>query len=98
CKTYRAETHVTRRTSESGVAAKTHPSGNNGRGRARWFGNCFSSQREEAMTMKLSRLVPVLVLGALAFAAADISVDYDHHADFSQFHRYSWIGVRAGDT
>ena len=38
-----------------------------------------------------------IAAAALAFAAAKISTDYDHHADFSRYHTYSWIGVSAGD-
>jgi len=41
-------------------------------------------------------LAPAL-LTAAAFGA-DVSVDYNHQADFGQFHTYSWIGVRAGDS
>ena len=32
----------------------------------------------------------------MAFAA-DTSVDYDHHADFSRYKTYSWLGVHASD-
>jgi len=32
----------------------------------------------------------------IAFAAE--SVDYDHHADFSRIHTYSWLGVQAGSS
>ena len=39
----------------------------------------------------------VLVLGAVAFAQ-QIKVDYDHHADFSQFKTYSWAKVETPDT
>jgi hypothetical protein len=44
----------------------------------------------------LLRLAPALL--AVAAFAADVSVDYDHHADFSQIHTYSWIGVQAGNS
>jgi len=50
------------------------------------------------MTLRLSRLlVPAAIAACLAFAA-DISTDYDHHADFGRYHSYSWIGVRAGNS
>jgi len=39
----------------------------------------------------------VLVLVAVAFAQ-QIKVDYDHHADFSQFKTYSWAKVETPDT
>ncbi|MGA2741744.1 MAG: DUF4136 domain-containing protein [Bryobacteraceae bacterium] len=41
---------------------------------------------------------PALLTMAGMACAADVSVDYDHHADFSQIHTYSWIGIRAGDS
>jgi len=28
---------------------------------------------------------------------ADVKTDYDHHADFSQYHSYSWMKVQAGN-
>jgi hypothetical protein len=44
-------------------------------------------------------VLPGLLAAAIvAFAAAKITTDYDHHADFSRYHTYSWIGVRAGDS
>jgi len=47
--------------------------------------------------MKVLRFTPpLLALAVLAFAA-DVSVDYNHHAHFSHYHTYSWIGVRAGN-
>jgi hypothetical protein len=44
------------------------------------------------------RLVPALMAGALMLFAADVSTDYDHHADFSRYHTYSWLGVKAGNS
>jgi len=50
------------------------------------------------MTSKISLWASALLLGAgIVWAAADVSTDYDHHADFSRIHTYSWIGVKAGD-
>jgi Domain of unknown function (DUF4136) len=50
------------------------------------------------MSFRFSRLlIPVAIAACVAFAA-DISTDYDHHADFSRYHTYSWIGVRAGNS
>jgi hypothetical protein len=34
---------------------------------------------------------------ALALLAAKVTTDYDHKADFSQYHTYSWMSVKAGD-
>jgi len=48
------------------------------------------------MRSRLSRfLTPMIAFSIVAFAA-DISVDYNHHADFGRYHTYSWLGVRAG--
>lgn len=33
----------------------------------------------------------------LSLSAAQITTDYDHHADFSQYKTYSWLKVQAGD-
>src|SRR5579862_9652884 len=49
------------------------------------------------MRPRLFRLAPALLVTAAITFAADVSTDYDHHADFSSIHTYSWIGVRAGD-
>jgi Domain of unknown function (DUF4136) len=50
------------------------------------------------MKSRIARLFfPALVCAAVvAFAA--VSTDYDHHADFSRYHTYSWIGVNAGNS
>jgi hypothetical protein len=47
---------------------------------------------------RMSFLVPAMLAGALMLFAADISTDYDHHADFAKYHTYSWLGVRAGNS
>jgi len=41
---------------------------------------------------------PVALIAAALVFAAEVSTDYDHHADFSRIHTYSWIGVRAGSS
>jgi hypothetical protein len=43
-------------------------------------------------------LLPAMLAGALALFAADVSTDYDHHADFGRYHTYSWLGVKAGNS
>jgi hypothetical protein len=49
------------------------------------------------MQTRISRiLVPVALLAGLA--VAKVSTDYDHKADFTRYHTYSWIGVKAGDS
>jgi hypothetical protein len=47
--------------------------------------------------MKLSFVAPVVLLFAGSLCAA-VHTDYDHHADFSKYHTYCWIGVKAGDS
>ena len=46
--------------------------------------------------MKHSVLLGSAFLAVAAFA--EVSVDYNHHTDFSQIHTYSWIGVRSGNS
>jgi Domain of unknown function (DUF4136) len=48
------------------------------------------------MKKKFSYLVPAALLFA-ASLAAKITTDYKHQTDFSKYHTYSWIGVRAGN-
>ncbi len=45
------------------------------------------------------RLVFSLTLGLMAacLLLAKVTTDYDHHADFSSYHTYSWIKVAAQD-
>jgi len=43
------------------------------------------------------RVAPI-GLGLAILALAAVSTDYDHHADFSRYHTYSWIGVRANGS
>jgi len=50
------------------------------------------------MRTKFLFLVPALLVAAAILFAADVTSDYDHHADFSLIHTYSWIGVRAGNS
>ncbi len=47
-------------------------------------------------TKYLSVAAGVLALLGVAYAV-EVTTDYDHKADFSRYHTYSWIGVRAGD-
>src|SRR5437879_4380396 len=51
------------------------------------------------MKTKLARflLLPAIGLCFLAIAA-EVRTDYDHKADFTRYHTYSWIGVKAGDS
>ena len=49
------------------------------------------------MKTRLSAAAAVLALiGGLLYAA--VRTDFDHRADFSKYHSYSWIGVRAGNS
>lgn len=47
---------------------------------------------------RIPYLVPAMLAGALMLFAADVSTDYDHHADFGRYHTYSWLGVKAGNS
>lgn len=51
--------------------------------------------------MKLMRFlaVPVVVFLAMATTvfAQDVKTDYDHHANFSQYHTYYWERVKTSD-
>jgi len=38
----------------------------------------------------------LFTVAVVAFAA-EVSSDYNHHADFAKFHTYSWIGVHANN-
>ena len=49
------------------------------------------------MNLRISRLLIPAILGAVAIAFAAVRTDYDHNADFSRYHTYSWIGVHAGN-
>ncbi len=50
------------------------------------------------MRTRLSYFLPALVAVAGIIWAADVSTDYDHHANFGQYHTYSWLGVKAGNS
>jgi hypothetical protein len=39
-----------------------------------------------------------LVLGGACLLFAAVHTDYDHKADFSRYHSYSWLAVKAGDS
>ncbi len=48
---------------------------------------------------KLARFVLPDAIGAMCIAfAADVSTDFDHKVDFSRYHTYSWIGVKASNS
>ncbi len=50
------------------------------------------------MQMRFPYIVPAVLAGALVLFAADVSTDYDHHANFARYHTYSWLGVKAGNS
>ena len=52
------------------------------------------------MTARICRyLLPAFAaVACVSFAASDVNTDYDHKADFSRYHTYSWLGVRAGNS
>jgi len=51
--------------------------------------------------MKLLRFLAIPVIGLLAIAtgtvAQDVKTDYDHHANFSQYHTYYWAKIKTTD-
>lgn len=49
------------------------------------------------MRNRISRIFGSTIAFAILAFAADVATDYNHRADFSRYHTYSWIGVRAGD-
>jgi hypothetical protein len=49
------------------------------------------------MKKRVSYLTAVLLTSACLVYAA-VHTDYDHKADFSKYHTYSWIGVNAGNS
>src|SRR5215472_7606914 len=57
----------------------------------------FPTYRGTSMQGRFSRTFLPLAAFALMAFAADTSVDYDHHADFSRYKTYSWLGVHASD-
>jgi hypothetical protein len=49
------------------------------------------------MRNRISGLIAPTIAFAIVAFAADITTDYNHRADFSKYHTYSWIGVHASD-
>jgi uncharacterized protein DUF4136 len=48
------------------------------------------------MKIRASILVPAtFIFAGIVYAA--VQTDYDHHADFSRYHTYSWIGIQSGN-
>jgi hypothetical protein len=50
------------------------------------------------MKKHLLRYAIPLMAAGLCILWADTKVDYDHNADFSRYHTYSWIKAEAGDS
>jgi Domain of unknown function (DUF4136) len=50
------------------------------------------------MRTRVARFLLPTLVGAVCIAFASVSTDYDHKADFSRYHTYSWIGVKAGNS
>jgi len=46
---------------------------------------------------QLAGITAVLATSA-CILFAEVHTDFDHKADFSKYHTYSWIGVRAGNS
>jgi len=43
-------------------------------------------------------LIGLLLFGSLRVFGAQITIDYDHSINFSQYKTYSWLKVQAGDS
>lgn len=50
----------------------------------------------KSLRVLFSAVLTMAVVCAVA-AAQDVKTDYDHHADFSQFHTYYWQKVKTSD-
>lgn len=60
----------------------------------------MQSPRLEGKHTEMKIRIAYVAPATLAFAAAlvaSVGTDYNHHTDFSKYHTYSWIGVRAGN-
>src|SRR5579872_6548608 len=58
--------------------------------------HCPQAEGDECMRTKLSYLMSgVLLTAGIIYAASH--TDYDHHANFTGYHTYSWIGVSTQD-
>src|SRR3954452_15089242 len=58
-----------------------------------------NTTRRTTMTktrFSLFALTAGLLLAAFA-SAQDVKTDYDHHANFSQYHTYTWVKVKTSD-
>jgi Domain of unknown function (DUF4136) len=50
------------------------------------------------MKTRIARFLLPAMIGAVCVAFAAVQTDYDHKADFSRYHTYSWIGVHASNS
>ena len=41
--------------------------------------------------------IPILLLASQAMFAQQVTTDYDHHANFANYHTYSWMKVQTED-
>ena len=55
--------------------------------------------REVTFEMRISlRAASAMLLTSACVLYAAVHTDCDHKADFSRYHTYSWIGVKAGNS
>jgi len=52
----------------------------------------------KTMQTHWGRILPAAGMFALIAFAADITTDYDHKADFSRYHTYSWLRSKASNS
>jgi Domain of unknown function (DUF4136) len=57
-----------------------------------------NGQEDYAMKKVYSLFLLFLLGGGVCSYAAEVTTDYDHSANFSQYKTYSWLKVQAGDS
>lgn len=50
----------------------------------------------KSLRLLLSAILSILIVASVAFTQ-DVRTDYDHHANFGEFHTYYWAKVKASD-
>ena len=60
--------------------------------------NGSTNARSNLVEVYYEKSFAAALLAGMGVLFAMVRTDYDHHADFSRFHTYSWIKVQAGDS
>lgn len=65
-------------------------------------GHQSAIERKERVLMKarigFAMLISTLLVLTASVFAQDVRVDYDHHANFNQYHTYSWAKVQTANS